>query len=65
MGEEMYFIIEGSVQVIGNDKTTVLNTLEKGSYFGEIAIFKRTKRMAYVQAKTLCIISILKKKDIE
>ena len=55
----MYFIIEGVVQVIGGDKTTVLKNLGKGEYFGEMAIFLRTKRSAYVQAKTFCIISTL------
>ena len=65
IGEEMYFIIEGQAQVIAADKTTILGNLKKGSYFGEIAIFMKTKRMAYVQAKTFCIISCLKKKDIE
>ena len=65
MGEEMYFIQEGTVHVIGGDKSTVLKTLTKGSYFGEIAIFMKTRRMAYVQAKTFCIISILKKPDID
>lgn len=48
IGEEMYFIIEGTVQVIAGDKTTVITTLTKGSYFGEIAIFMRIKRIAYV-----------------
>jgi CRP-like cAMP-binding protein len=65
MGEEMYFIIEGTVQVIAGDKSTVLTTLTTGNYFGEVAIFMRSKRIAYVQAKTFCIMSILKKQDIE
>ena len=65
IGEEMYFIQEGTVHVIGGDKSTVLKKLTKGSYFGEIAIFMKTRRMAYVQAKTFCIISILKKPDID
>ena len=64
-GEEMFFVIEGQVQVIASDKTTVLKTLGKGNFFGEIAIFMKTKRLAYVAAKTPCIIGILKKADIE
>jgi CRP-like cAMP-binding protein len=44
---------------------TVLKTLGKGNFFGEIAIFMKTKRMAYVAAKTPCIIGILKKSDID
>ncbi len=65
MGEEMYFIVEGSVYVIAADKHTVINTLGKGRYFGEIAIFLESKRTAYVQAETFCIISILRKKDLD
>jgi CRP-like cAMP-binding protein len=61
----MYFVIEGQVQVIAGDKRTVLKTLGKGNFFGEIALFMKIKRMAYVSAKTPCIIGILKKTDIE
>ena len=57
----MYFVIEGLVQVLASDKTTVLKTLGKGSFFGEIAIFMKIKRLTYVTAKTSCIIGILKK----
>jgi len=39
IGDEMYFIAEGSVLVLASDKQTVVNTLRKGAYFGEIAIF--------------------------
>ena len=38
----MYFILEGTVHVIGGDKSTVIKTLTKGNYFGEIAIFMKT-----------------------
>lgn len=64
-GDEMYFILEGFVQVISSDQSTVLSTLSKGQCFGEISIFMKIKRIAFVQAKTFCIISILKKKDID
>lgn len=61
----MYFIVEGSVYIIAADKQTVLNTLEKGRYFGEIAIFLESKRISYVQAKSYCVISILQKKLLD
>jgi len=64
-GEEMYFVIEGQVQILASDKTTVLKTLGKGNYFGEIAIFMKIKRLTYVTAKSPCILGILKKVDIE
>ena len=48
IGNEMFFIVEGSVHVIAADKITVAKTLSKGDYFGEIAIFFKSKRVAYV-----------------
>jgi F-box/leucine-rich repeat protein 7 len=64
-GEEMFFIIEGTVSVIGSDQSTVIKTLSKGAYFGEVAIFMKIKRTASIQAKTPCILGILKRADIE
>ena len=61
IGEEMYFIVEGSVQIIAADKETVLKVLTKGNYFGEIAIFMHTKRISYVQAKSFVVVSVLRK----
>ena len=61
----MYFIVEGRVFIIAADKATVLNTLSKGRFFGEIAIFLETKRISFVQAETFCIISILRKADLD
>ncbi|CAI2367548.1 unnamed protein product [Moneuplotes crassus] len=66
IGEEMYFIAEGSVYILAADKRTVLNTLTQGYYFGEMAIFlKSNRRTAYVQAETFCSILILKKYDLD
>jgi CRP-like cAMP-binding protein len=64
-GEEMFFIIEGTVQVIAGEKSTVVKTLSKGAYFGEVAIFMKIKRTAFVQAKTPCILGILKRAEID
>jgi CRP-like cAMP-binding protein len=44
----MYFIIEGTVSVVGGDKQTVIKTLTKGAYFGEVAIFMKIKRTANI-----------------
>jgi CRP-like cAMP-binding protein len=66
IGEEMYFIAEGTVYIIAADKRTVINSLGRGRYFGEIAIFlESSKRTAYVQAETFCSIFILKKKSLD
>jgi CRP-like cAMP-binding protein len=66
IGEEMFFIAEGSVYILAADKRTVLNTLTQGCFFGEMAIFlESNKRTAYVQAETFCSILILKKADLD
>lgn len=65
IGEEMYFLIEGQVQVLGPDEFTVLTTLNDGDYFGEIALFtKSAKRMCSVISKTFCKLYMLKKADL-
>ena len=64
IGEEMYFIAEGSVNVLGTDKKTILKTLNKGAFFGEIAIFLDTKRTTYVKSASYCSIFMLKKQNI-
>lgn len=43
----------------------MLNTLTKGNFFGEIAIFCESKRISFVQAETFCVMAVLKKKDID
>lgn len=48
IGEEMFFIVEGSVNVLAADKHTVVARLENGNYFGEIAILLKTKRTSNV-----------------
>eukprot|EP00347_Sterkiella_histriomuscorum_P000063 403377328 len=65
IGEEMYFIVEGQVQIIAADKQTVLKTFHKGNYFGENAIFMKIPSNSYVQAKTFCVVSMLKNEDLD
>lgn len=65
VGEEMYFLVEGSVLIIAGDKHTVLTTLQRGTYFGEIAILFKSKRTSYVQAETFCVINRLRKDDLD
>ena len=63
IGEEMYFIAEGSVRSSSDDKQTVNKSLHKGSFFGETAILYPTKRSNFIQAETFCIIRVLKGED--
>ena len=75
---EMYFILEGDVEVINHyndydsawsdtheDNVTVLTTLSKGSFFGEIGMLFGTKRTASVQAKTDCTMMVVTKQKLD
>ncbi|CAF0880985.1 unnamed protein product [Adineta steineri] len=53
IGDKMYFIQEGIVDIIKSDGT-VLTTLSDGSYFGEICLLTRAKRVAGVRCVTYC-----------
>ncbi|CAF1382243.1 unnamed protein product [Adineta ricciae] len=53
IGDKMYFIQEGVVDIIKADGT-VLTTLSDGSYFGEICLLTRAKRVASVRCVTYC-----------
>ena len=53
-GEELYIIQEGKVEIIKllGGQAQVLATLEKGDFFGEMAIVSRIKRTATARAGT-------------
>ncbi|CAF4439076.1 unnamed protein product [Rotaria sp. Silwood2] len=53
IGDKMYFIQEGVVDIIKSDGQ-VLTTLSDGSYFGEICLLTRAKRVAGVRCVTYC-----------
>ena len=53
IGDKMYFIQEGIVDIIKADGQ-VLTTLSDGSYFGEICLLTRAKRVASVRCVTYC-----------
>ncbi|KAL7669052.1 hypothetical protein ACOME3_009723 [Neoechinorhynchus agilis] len=54
VGEKMYFIQEGVVDIVRSSDGEVSTTLGEGSYFGEISLILRTKRTATVRAVTYC-----------
>ena len=61
IGEEMYFIIEGVIEVLapGGDKT--IAELCKGDYLGELALIQETRRPFTALAKSFCLLYILQK----
>jgi len=62
-GHEMYFINRGSVEVIGTDGQ-ILDTLDEGDFFGEIALLLSQDRTASVRAVTDCDLLVLDRSDL-
>jgi len=60
-GDSMYFIVAGKCVVIAEDTETELQTLERGRYFGEVALLTSRPRTAYVRANTFCLMAQLTK----
>ncbi len=60
LGDEMYFINRGSVEILAPDGD-VIATLSGGSFFGEIALLLSGPRTASVRAMEYCDLYILDK----
>lgn len=64
IGDEMYFMNKGVVEVFNNAKTfTVYKTV--GDFFGEVALLHNVPRTANVRAITRCDIFVLAREDYE
>ncbi|MBY0527642.1 MAG: glucose-6-phosphate dehydrogenase [Gemmataceae bacterium] len=62
LGNEMYFICRGKVEVVG-DGDKVVSTMGEGSFFGEIALLLSRPRMATIRTLTPCDLFVLDKAD--
>eukprot|EP01015_Nassula_variabilis_P000946 TRINITY_DN10518_c0_g1_i2.p1 TRINITY_DN10518_c0_g1~~TRINITY_DN10518_c0_g1_i2.p1 ORF type:complete len:224 (-),score=57.81 TRINITY_DN10518_c0_g1_i2:11-637(-) len=65
VGEEMFFIIQGTVKIMSSDERTVIVRLKEGSFFGEIALLQQVRRTASVVAETVCVLYVLRKDDVD
>lgn len=65
MGQAMYFLEKGSVEVVSGDNRTVFATLTKGAFFGETALFFKQKRSATIRAAEFCEVFQLSKTDLD
>eukprot|EP01063_Lacrimia_lanifica_P001762 TRINITY_DN1090_c0_g2_i1.p1 TRINITY_DN1090_c0_g2~~TRINITY_DN1090_c0_g2_i1.p1 ORF type:complete len:556 (+),score=197.60 TRINITY_DN1090_c0_g2_i1:119-1786(+) len=64
VGNEMYFIARGELNVVADNETVVF-TLKDGGFFGEIALLYDTKRTASIVARTYCDMFVLTKEDFK
>ena len=64
MGDKMYFIQMGVVDVLTNDGE-VATSLSDGSHFGEICLLTDDRRVATIRAATTCNLFSLSKKNFE
>jgi voltage-gated potassium channel len=61
IGDEMYFINTGSVDVVSEDEQVVYATLSAGQFFGEIALLLSMPRTATIKARDYCDLYSLEK----
>jgi ATP-binding cassette subfamily B protein len=69
IGDRFYLIARGSVEITRSAASDgaehVVNVLDDGDYFGEIALLERTPRTASVRARTPCILLSLASQHFE
>lgn len=66
IGNEMYFVVKGTVQAMDKEETVIYTTLSEGSFFGEIALLKKnSRRTATVRSFTYAQLNVLYKADFE
>lgn len=65
IGDKMYFINKGAVEVVAPNGKDVYNTLTGGGFFGEVALLMSTPRNATVRAVDYCELYSLDKKDFD
>lgn len=62
LGDTMFFISHGRVEVISEDGAEVYATLNEGNFFGEIALLTMEPRTATIRAADYCDLYVLHKK---
>ena len=65
LGELMYFLQFGSIEIGNIDMSVIYVTKETGSFFGEIAIFSNQRRTASARGKSDSILYTLSKAGFE
>ena len=65
IGDTMYFIASGNVEVMAADGATAVATLGEGNFFGEIALLEQCPRGADVRATGYCDLYTLDRASLD
>jgi len=65
IGEAMFFIKFGQVDIGNEDLSVIYTTKQPGTYFGEIAVFSEERRTASARAKRDCMLYSLAKAAVD
>ncbi len=65
IGDKMYFINKGSVEVTSQDGKQVYAVLKEGDFFGEIALLMKQPRNATIRASDYCDLYSLDKESFD
>ncbi len=65
IGDKMYFVNKGTVEVKNMEETLTYTTLQSGDFFGEVALLMSTPRNATIRAKDYCELYYLDKHDFD
>jgi len=66
IGEEMFFINKGAVEVVSeHDNPIIFDTMTPGRFFGEISTIFKCPRTASIRTQTNVEMFVLKKKDLD
>lgn len=64
VGDEMYFLTKGQVEVLRREPAQRLKVLREGSFFGELAILRDAHRAATIRALTDVEVYALRRKGV-
>jgi voltage-gated potassium channel len=64
-GKEMYFVVNGSLEIRSRHDNHLLNLFRSGDFFGEIALVKNKPRTAHVIAASYCDLYSLSKNSFD
>ena len=65
IGDGLYFVSRGTIDVVSNNGDTVHGHLERGDYFGDLSLLLGERRTASAIATTYCDVFFLSKNDFE